>query len=321
MIFALGFLVATLLALLVLPAVSRRAVRLATARLRLLVPLSMTEIVAERDQIRAGHAVAVRRLEQRIEQLDRDKAGLMAETGRQGTRLGDLALAHERLVAAHDAQGAELDRALRDAREAAAEAGLQAQGLHDALGLAERRLALLHATEAQRVAAEILTDEQRASLAALETRGTGQDLRIRDLAAQLARAAEDLRAQRAAADALGRDRDERLAEAAALRARLDEEQARRGALEAERDRFAETVDRLERQAVAAATARAAVDDDLAVLRRTIVALGADLLQVAEAAGPDGPMAACRPPGTDPAEAPARPPAEGAQSLPNVSSNA
>ena len=133
--------------------------------------------------------------------------------------------------------------------------------------------------------------------------------------------AEDLRAQRAAADALVRDRDERLAEAAALRGRLGEEQARREALEAERDRFAETVDRLERQAVAAATARTAVEDDLAVLRRTIVALGADLLQVAEAAWPDGPLAAGRPPGTDPAEAPAGLSAETVQSLPNVSSNA
>ena len=57
MIFALGFLVAALFGLLFLPAVQRRAARLAGRRLEMLLPLSMEEIVAERDQLRAEFAV------------------------------------------------------------------------------------------------------------------------------------------------------------------------------------------------------------------------------------------------------------------------
>ena len=67
MIFALGFFVAGLLALLFLPAVQRRAARLAARRLEMQLPLSMDEIVAERDQLRAEFAVERRRIEQKLE--------------------------------------------------------------------------------------------------------------------------------------------------------------------------------------------------------------------------------------------------------------
>ena len=69
MIFALGVLVASLLFLLLLPVLSRRAVRLGDAAAASCVPLSMAEIMAERDQIRAEHAAATRRLEQKLETL------------------------------------------------------------------------------------------------------------------------------------------------------------------------------------------------------------------------------------------------------------
>ena len=47
----------------------------------------MSEIVAERDQIRAEHAVATRRLEQKIAALEASKADLMGQAGRQATRI------------------------------------------------------------------------------------------------------------------------------------------------------------------------------------------------------------------------------------------
>ena len=48
MIFALGFLLCGLLALLILPAFWRRAMRLSTRRLEMLMPLSMDEVLAQR---------------------------------------------------------------------------------------------------------------------------------------------------------------------------------------------------------------------------------------------------------------------------------
>src|SRR5947199_9132087 len=82
MIFALGFFVAGLLALLFLPAVQRRAARLAARRLEMQLPLSMEEIVAERDQLRAEFAVERRRIEQKLEGDDEDAAAHMGETVR-----------------------------------------------------------------------------------------------------------------------------------------------------------------------------------------------------------------------------------------------
>ena len=56
MIFMLGALSAGLLALLMLPAFWRRALRLTRRRLEMLMPLSMDEVVAERDLLRAEFA-------------------------------------------------------------------------------------------------------------------------------------------------------------------------------------------------------------------------------------------------------------------------
>ena len=90
MIFALGFLVSGLLALLFLPAFWRRALRLSARRLEMQLPLSMDEIIAERDQIRAESAVELRRMEQRVEALVEDRARDMGEIGRRAAVIAGL---------------------------------------------------------------------------------------------------------------------------------------------------------------------------------------------------------------------------------------
>lgn len=69
MVFALGFLAAALLSLALMGAVWKRAVRLTTRRVENAVPMSMAEIKADKDQLRAEHAVVARRLEARAEAL------------------------------------------------------------------------------------------------------------------------------------------------------------------------------------------------------------------------------------------------------------
>src|ERR1700722_12208888 len=86
MYFLAGFLVAGLAAMLILPAFWRRALRLSARRARLQAPLSFTEAIAERDQLRAEQAVEHRRLEQRAEALEEAAAGHRIQLGREAAR-------------------------------------------------------------------------------------------------------------------------------------------------------------------------------------------------------------------------------------------
>ncbi|MCC2112964.1 MAG: hypothetical protein KDJ16_13100 [Hyphomicrobiales bacterium] len=70
MYLALGALAAAVAALIVLPFVVRRAARLERRRIERAAPLSLEEIRADKDQLRAQFAVSVRRLEYQIEELE-----------------------------------------------------------------------------------------------------------------------------------------------------------------------------------------------------------------------------------------------------------
>jgi len=71
--FVLGFLAAGLLALLLAPSIWRRAVVLTRRQVEASLPLTLHEIQAHKDGLRAEHAVAVRKLEMTIKSL-REKA-------------------------------------------------------------------------------------------------------------------------------------------------------------------------------------------------------------------------------------------------------
>jgi chromosome segregation ATPase len=88
--FALGFLVAGLFMLMFLPAFWRRAMRLSMRRLQMLAPMSMEEVVAERDLLRADFAVRERRLEQEMAAIKDSRAHDLADIGRHAARIADL---------------------------------------------------------------------------------------------------------------------------------------------------------------------------------------------------------------------------------------
>lgn len=90
MLFALGFLCAALLALAAVPALSRRADRLARKRAEAAFPLSLAEIAADRDHLRAELAVRMRSAEQDAEKGFAAKAGAMQEIGRRDMEIGQL---------------------------------------------------------------------------------------------------------------------------------------------------------------------------------------------------------------------------------------
>ena len=83
MLVTLGFLSATLMALAAVPALARRADRLARRRAEAAFPLSLAEIAADRDHLRAELALRERALEQQAERGFQAKAAAMQEAGRR----------------------------------------------------------------------------------------------------------------------------------------------------------------------------------------------------------------------------------------------
>jgi hypothetical protein len=79
---AIGFCAASLLALGIVPMLHARAERLTVNRMESTLPMSLSEVQAERDLLRAEYAMAMRRLELRIEHLTDKCAHQMAELGR-----------------------------------------------------------------------------------------------------------------------------------------------------------------------------------------------------------------------------------------------
>lgn len=83
MYLGIGFLIAALIGLGIVPLVHARAVRLTMKRLEASTPLSMAEIQADKDQLRAEFAMSARRLEMSVEQLKAKTTSQLAELGKK----------------------------------------------------------------------------------------------------------------------------------------------------------------------------------------------------------------------------------------------
>jgi chromosome segregation ATPase len=83
MYLAIGFLVSMLFGLMILPLVHNRAVRLTIRRMEAATPMSMAEIQADKDQLRAEFAMSARRLEISVEQLKSKSTSQLAELGKK----------------------------------------------------------------------------------------------------------------------------------------------------------------------------------------------------------------------------------------------
>lgn len=90
MYFALGLLVAGLLALIVMPAVWQRAVRLTKRRIEAATPITMAEFRADKDQLRAEFALSTRRLEMNVETLRKRLAEQLGDVNQKRSDLGAL---------------------------------------------------------------------------------------------------------------------------------------------------------------------------------------------------------------------------------------
>ena len=180
--FALGCIVTALASLAFMPLLWRRALRLTRARLQLQVPLSMQEILAERDQLRAEFAIERLKLEQTMEKVRAGKTRDMALIGRQSVVATQMAGKIAALNELEQSQEREIRRLLDELGSASSEAGALRVEVHDAHGLVERWRARTDRDAAARSAMRNELDTKRTLVGALETRVAGFETRLADAA-------------------------------------------------------------------------------------------------------------------------------------------
>ena len=80
---ALGFLLGCLLALVLAPPLWNRAVRLTTRRLEATMPISLADIQADKDQLRAEFAIEIRKVEVALEKAKEKAARELIEANKR----------------------------------------------------------------------------------------------------------------------------------------------------------------------------------------------------------------------------------------------
>ncbi|HEV7291847.1 MAG TPA: hypothetical protein VGN79_05955 [Devosia sp.] len=98
MYFALGLFAAALMALIIMPAVWKRAVRLTKRRIEAATPITMAEFRADKDQLRAEFALTTRRLEMTIDGLRKRLAEELSDYNQKRAEAGMFKAENQRLV-------------------------------------------------------------------------------------------------------------------------------------------------------------------------------------------------------------------------------
>ncbi len=192
MYFAIGALGMGLFGAFFLPAYRRRAVRLARHHLQLQMPMSMAEVTARLDAVRAEAAAAQRAAEQQAERASLALAEHQAQLGHQRNQLLETQQALRALQAEHAVATQALASAHAQVVELAAIQGATSQALYntDAIATAQR-IALLEADQL-REHLEALGQSDRMTIASLSTRIEGDSLTIGDLRRALTDSAAQL---------------------------------------------------------------------------------------------------------------------------------
>lgn len=219
--FGLGFAVAGLLALAVLPAFWRRAYRLTRQRLEALLPISPAEVTAERDQLRARFALERRQVELALEKAEHARFAAMQEAGKRLATLAErdreiaeqkiaiagLDLVKEELTERLDNTRRQLDE-LSQARDATAE---ELRETREALEAESGALASM------REAAET----RRRAILDLQSQADWTKARISELEESLSQARQAARAKADEVRSLERTLRERDTDIAVLGKKLD----------------------------------------------------------------------------------------------------
>jgi hypothetical protein len=209
MYFGIGFLLAGLMVLPLLGVAHRRAERLTTQRLNMLLPTSVRELAAEKDLLRAEFAVSTQRLAGAVDDLRTKTTAQQSEIGRHGRAVA--ALKSElgeriKVIAAFETREAALEKKLRATEQEHSLKSINLKDAHQALLDKEAEVARLvadldtRASIAQRQSFELAN--ARASVAAFEAKAKEHDREVETLKAQLVgRPGDADQARREVADA------------------------------------------------------------------------------------------------------------------------
>jgi chromosome segregation ATPase len=246
--FSLGFLTAGFLALMVAPAIWRRAVALTRRRVEASVPLSLADIQADKDRMRAEFAMSTRRLEMSIKAFKDKAAAQIIEINRSREEL-------KRLAGERDARNqalSELDAKAGELRAELARREEQLQQAGERLAQAEKALEE-RALELEKMGR--LYDEASLTASNRQIELVVRETEVEKLSGDI----ELLRSQR-------KEAERRLNEASA------EGKAAQEALKAERKKVAELEKKLERLLASLADREEKLDGrerELAALREQL----------------------------------------------------
>jgi hypothetical protein len=257
----IGFLVASLLAIMLLPLVHKRAVRLTARRIEAATPMSIAEIQAEKDHMRAENAMAMRRLELLVEETRAKAAAQLADVGKRAEtihRLNTEVAAKNLAISRLESSEKSLQEQLQQTQtELSAKIRLLQETQRI---LAEKESLLAHISpELDRQSGT--ADYQRIEIAALQTQ-------IEDLKGHLAEFEKSIRHSE---ERLARERNHAVAAAAELadaRAKAQDLAQKIGMLESQRPEGGAT-------AVSQTIPPSGVEVDVSALQQELAALRAE----------------------------------------------
>ncbi|MGL4637589.1 MAG: hypothetical protein ACRCWF_16515 [Beijerinckiaceae bacterium] len=236
--FSLGFLVAALLAMAILPAFWRRAYRLTRREIETTLPLSPQEIAAERDQLRAKFAVERRQLEQKVEATLASRQLEMKATGNKTIAIADLEntlVLRQNDITHLNSQMTDLGQQLANSQDVLAKTAetLTTTGSNlDHLSREHEQLLLNHRD------LQALSDQRRVEIAAHQTNLEAQRARIDELDTRVKKTQAELKTTTEALRAAERSLRESTKDNAILSRKIesaDDISERRAAIIAERD--------------------------------------------------------------------------------------
>jgi len=222
MYFGIGFLLAALLGLLFVSLVHNRAVRLTMRRVEAATPISVAEIRADKDQLRAEFAMSTRRLEMSVEQMKAKTTHQLADLGKKTEAISQLKKElGEKTATIFELESREKN--LRDQLHATEEEFEHKSG---SLREAERALAGKEA-DLVKLSAELSerslsSDSQRVELAALRTQIEAMKVSVADYERAVRATEERLARDRGEAEMAAKELNEARSKVAGLAARTDD---------------------------------------------------------------------------------------------------
>jgi len=315
--FTLGFLCAGFIALMVAPAIWRRAVALTRRRIEASVPLTLNEIQADKDRMRAEFAMSTRRLEMSVKEFRDKAAGQTIEISRSREELRKAVEERDRFnnsIAELEAQASDLRTQLRQAEEklqqattrlASAERQLEERSRElEKLGDMFEEASLSSSTrQIELVQRESEVERMTSDFRTLKGKSEEDARRIKEMADEIRLAQQNLKEERKRAAELERrlkgglatpDRDTRIDQSEAgaeVMARLKDD---RGPLEKRLTVFTRENKKLrdELKQLKAARAEESTEDrrGTALLREQINDIAAEIVHLtARLEGPDSPV--------------------------------